>query len=63
MSPVPYEIDRNGRYFECILDFYRTGVVVIANDLPRAAIREEIRYFGLPATEDSIFEHDAMWGK
>lgn len=57
-----YFIDRNGRYFECILDYYRTGQVFVPSSVPVAAIREEISFFQLPVDERQLIVHGEMWG-
>jgi hypothetical protein len=57
-----YFIDRNGRYFECILDFYRTGQIFVPSSIPDHAIREEISFFQLPADERQILVQGEMWG-
>jgi hypothetical protein len=57
-----YFIDRNGRYFECILDFYRCGQVFVPSTVPVAAIREEISFFQLPVDERQLIVHGEMWG-
>lgn len=57
-----YFIDRNGRYFEVILDFYRTGEVVIPSTMPEIGIRSEISYFQLPVDERQVLVQGEMWG-
>lgn len=57
-----YFIDRNGRYFECVLDFYRTGQIFVPSSIPVMAIREEIAFFQLPVDERQILVQGEMWG-
>ncbi|EFA79370.1 hypothetical protein PPL_07788 [Heterostelium album PN500] len=42
-----YFFDRNGRVFEVILNFYRTGKLVIPTEIPQELIQEELKYFKL----------------
>jgi hypothetical protein len=57
-----YFIDRNGRYFECILDFYRTGQIFVPTSIPVMGIREEISFFQLPVDERQLLVQGEMWG-
>eukprot|EP01132_Coremiostelium_polycephalum_P007441 gene7441-9145_t len=42
-----YFFDRNGRIFEIILNFYRTGKLVVPPEMPQELVREELKYFKL----------------
>lgn len=44
-----YFIDRNGRAFEPILEFYRTGEILIPPHLSAEIVQREVDYFQLPA--------------
>lgn len=57
-----YFIDRNGRYFECILDFYRTAQVCVPPLMHAAGIREEISFFQLPVDERQFLVPGETWG-
>src|SRR5690606_26207901 len=57
-----YFIDRNGRYFESILDFYRTAQIFIPSSIPTFRIREEISSLQLPVDERQILVQGEMWG-
>lgn len=57
-----YFIDRNGRYFECILDFYRCGQVYVPSSIPLSAIRDEINFFQLPVDERQLLIQGEKWG-
>lgn len=57
-----YFIDRNGRYFECILDFYRTGQVYVPSSVHSMGIREEISFFQLPVDERQFLVAGETWG-
>jgi len=39
--------DRNPKIFEVILDFYRTGKLVVSPDIPTNKLREELKFFEL----------------
>lgn len=56
-----YFVDRNGRYFECILDFYRSGQIIVPASIPILAIREEISFFQLPVDERQVMVQGEMW--
>lgn len=57
-----YFIDRNGRYFECILDFYRTGQVCVPPSVHPMGVREEISFFQLPVDERQFLVDGETWG-
>ncbi|EGG20560.1 hypothetical protein DFA_00421 [Cavenderia fasciculata] len=48
-----YFFDRNGRVFEVILNFYRTGKLVIPTEIPQELLREELKYFKLDYDDGS----------
>lgn len=56
-----YFIDRNGRFFECILDFYRTGQVYVPATIEALSIREEISFFQLPVDERQFMVVGERW--
>jgi hypothetical protein len=49
-----YFIDRNGKYFEPILDFYRTGELLIPSHLNPEIVQKEIDYFQLQVQVSSF---------
>ncbi|EGC39301.1 hypothetical protein DICPUDRAFT_147946 [Dictyostelium purpureum] len=49
-----YFFDRNGRLFEFILNYYRTGKLVIPPDFPKEIILDEIRYFKIDYKPDGV---------
>mmetsp|Transcript_27567 Transcript_27567/g.30695 ORF Transcript_27567/g.30695 Transcript_27567/m.30695 type:complete len:295 (+) Transcript_27567:3-887(+) len=53
-SDGEYFIDRNGRYFEYILDFYRIGKMIVPTTVPTEALQEEIDFFQLPISVDEL---------
>eukprot|EP01125_Pyxidicula_operculata_P020175 TRINITY_DN7406_c0_g1_i1.p1 TRINITY_DN7406_c0_g1~~TRINITY_DN7406_c0_g1_i1.p1 ORF type:complete len:177 (-),score=18.54 TRINITY_DN7406_c0_g1_i1:129-659(-) len=52
-----YFIDRNGRAFEAILDFYRTGELIVPYDVSPEVIKREIDFFLIPAKVKSSAKH------
>eukprot|EP01112_Ceratiomyxa_fruticulosa_P010335 TRINITY_DN2730_c0_g1_i1.p2 TRINITY_DN2730_c0_g1~~TRINITY_DN2730_c0_g1_i1.p2 ORF type:complete len:296 (-),score=69.31 TRINITY_DN2730_c0_g1_i1:1187-2074(-) len=56
-----YFFDRNGRIFEIILNYYRTGKLVIPQDMPAELVREELNYFRIEYIEENEDnEHDKV---
>ncbi|GAM18361.1 hypothetical protein SAMD00019534_015360 [Acytostelium subglobosum LB1] len=53
-----YFFDRNGRVFEIILNFYRTGKLVIPTDVPQELIREELRFFKISSDDSDNQENE-----
>eukprot|EP01133_Synstelium_polycarpum_P013834 gene13834-16311_t len=53
-----YFFDRNGRFFEVVLNFYRTGKLVIPSEIPQELIKEELRYFKLSYDDEETQENE-----
>eukprot|EP01119_Soliformovum_irregulare_P000928 TRINITY_DN10683_c0_g1_i1.p1 TRINITY_DN10683_c0_g1~~TRINITY_DN10683_c0_g1_i1.p1 ORF type:complete len:216 (+),score=38.48 TRINITY_DN10683_c0_g1_i1:94-648(+) len=51
-----YFIDRNGKAFAVILDFYRNGVILLSSDISMAVLKSEMDYFQIPS---DALEHEA----
>eukprot|EP01114_Cavostelium_apophysatum_P007431 TRINITY_DN1952_c0_g1_i1.p1 TRINITY_DN1952_c0_g1~~TRINITY_DN1952_c0_g1_i1.p1 ORF type:complete len:286 (-),score=57.69 TRINITY_DN1952_c0_g1_i1:120-905(-) len=47
-----YFIDRNPRFFEVILDYYRTGKLVVPSDAPIDLLKEELRFYKLKLEDE-----------
>lgn len=47
-----YFIDRNGKIFAPILDFYRHGEIIVPPDLSRYMVQKEMDYFQIPIPKD-----------
>src|SRR4051794_6034173 len=58
-------IDRNGRYFEPILNYLRTGELFIPQSMPREAIMQEADFYCIvPLVQEiHLLESDACGGK
>eukprot|EP01114_Cavostelium_apophysatum_P016449 TRINITY_DN4683_c0_g1_i1.p1 TRINITY_DN4683_c0_g1~~TRINITY_DN4683_c0_g1_i1.p1 ORF type:complete len:239 (-),score=13.26 TRINITY_DN4683_c0_g1_i1:65-781(-) len=48
-----YFIDRNGRYFQPLLDYLRTGKLIISKDLNKELVLEEAKFFCIKLPQDS----------
>lgn len=53
----PIFIDRNGRLFEYVLDYLRTGKVNLPSSVSRAAVKDEFKSYGLKFTADFLSEN------
>jgi len=53
-----YFFDRNAKVFDIILNFYRTGKLVVPTDLPYDLVREELNYFKLEWDDPNADEED-----
>ena len=51
-----YFIDRDPKYFPCVLNYLRNGQLVIDSDISLQAIKYEARYFGLVNLEEELKE-------
>lgn len=49
-----YFIDRNGKYFEPILDFLRTGVLYIPSNMSRKLVEELARFLMIDVGQASV---------
>lgn len=47
MDPALVLTFRNPKFFDSILDLYRTGKFVVANDIPLELMREELKFWKL----------------
>ncbi|PRP73936.1 hypothetical protein PROFUN_08129 [Planoprotostelium fungivorum] len=47
-----YFFDRNPKVFEIILDFYRTGKLMIPSDVPMDKVKEELAFFSIRFDEE-----------
>ncbi|KYR00619.1 hypothetical protein DLAC_02643 [Tieghemostelium lacteum] len=53
-----YFFDRNGKYFTSILEFYRTGKLVIPSDVPSEVFHEELKYFKIEFEDSTKAENE-----
>ncbi|KAF2071001.1 hypothetical protein CYY_007677 [Polysphondylium violaceum] len=53
-----YFFDRNGRVFEVVLNFYRTGKLVIPQEMPQELVREELKYFKIEYSDGAEENED-----
>ena len=49
-----YFIDRDPKYFPCVLNYLRNGQLVIDSDISLEAMRYEASYFGLVNLEKEL---------
>jgi len=49
-----YFIDRSGDIFRVVLDFLRTGLLVIPKDIPSDVVLHEAEYYALPSLIEAI---------
>lgn len=56
-----YFIDRNGRYFEPILEFYRTGDLLVPPTLSAEIVQKEVDYFQLSVQIPKKLERKKMF--
>ena len=53
-----YFFDRNSEAFSAILDWYRNGVLSLPPNLPLQIIRQEIDFFQIPLSPDSLHSNN-----
>jgi hypothetical protein len=58
----PIFIDRNGRLFESVLDYMRTGMIYLSPSVNITALKDEFIYYGISASWDksvvkNVVEH------
>jgi hypothetical protein len=51
-----YFFDRSPEAFECVLNFYRTGKVLVSPNISKQLLKIEFDYFGIPF--EDIGDHD-----
>lgn len=56
----PIFIDRNGRLFEYVLDYLRTGKLNLPPSVNHAAVKEEFWFYGLPTSAFVVMRHDTF---
>jgi hypothetical protein len=54
-------VDRNGLHFGPILDFMRTGRLVVPPGMDRSAVEEECNFYLIDLPEDARPQHQEKW--
>ena len=54
-------IDRSPKYFEPILNYLRTGEILIDSDVNKEAVLAEAKYFGIQSFVDQYEKNDVTW--
>ena len=54
-------IDRSPKYFEPILNYLRTGEILIDSDVNKEAVLAEAKYFGIQSFVDQFEKTDITW--
>ena len=55
-----YFFDRNSSAFGAILDWYRTGVLVVPQELPISLMMIELDFWQIPLTQDDVSHNNSL---